>query len=80
MNDSTSSVRSAAQEMTAGSSVILTGVDELRNHTQKTEETMKHILSLAWHINNAALSLEKVSAEIGSSIQEIGAEVDLFKV
>jgi methyl-accepting chemotaxis protein len=80
MNDSTSSVRSAAQEMTAGSSVILTGVDELRNHTQKTEETMKHILSLARHINNAALSLEKVSAEIGSSIQEIGAEVDLFKV
>ncbi len=80
MNNSTSIVRTAAKEMTAGNTTILNEIKELKKHTQGTTQTMNNIVNHAQKVNNTSLQLRSISTEVNNSIEEIGKEVDLFKV
>ena len=80
VNENTQKVRSASHEMAAGNSAIIDEIHKLKNATDQMATNMKKISDGAGTINNAGAELEKIAPEMKSSIMEISAQIDQFKV
>ena len=80
MNDSTLEVRTAGQEMAAGNKAILDEVRNLQDATGVMEDSMKEMSVGAKKINETGEALRGIAAQVDKSIQEIGGQIDQFKV
>ncbi|MBP5520731.1 MAG: methyl-accepting chemotaxis protein [Treponema sp.] len=80
MNDSTQEVKVAVKEMTEGSNLILTEIKNLQNATFYMKSGMDEMLTGARKINETGSSLSEIAGQVGSSITEIGEQVDRFTV
>ena len=80
VNENTQEVRAAGHEMAAGNSAILDEIRKLKNATDQMAMNMHGISVGAGTINKAGAELEKIAPEMKSSILEISAQIDQFKV
>lgn len=79
MNDSTLEVRSASQKMSERSKAILVEVSSLQKATDDMKVEMDVMLSGAKKISDTGKALSKISSEMETSINGIGAQVDQFE-
>jgi methyl-accepting chemotaxis protein len=80
MNDSTMEVKTASSEMSSGQKAIL---DEIRNLQEATSQMKNKITEMskgAEHIEKTGGKLETVSKNVRRAIDDIGNQIDLFKV
>ena len=80
MNDSTIEVRSASSEMGEGNKLILSQVENLQAVTDVINASISEMLIGAQRINETGSILSDISGEVTSSIQQIGDQIDKFKV
>ncbi len=80
MNDSTSEVKAASKEMTEGNKSILIQIKRLQDVAEGMKSSMEEMSIGAKKINETGAALAETSGKISSSIDEIGAQIDLFKV
>ncbi len=80
MNDNTSEVRAASHEMAEGNKSILTEIDQLRNTTGVIRESMDKISQSAGDIKETSNSLSEIADSVSSAVDQIGGQIDLFKV
>ena len=80
MNDSTLQVRSASSEMASGNQVIKDEVRQLQDATTAMKESMSTMKTEANKISTAGEKLDKVTASVGQSIEQIGIQIDQFNV
>ena len=80
MNDTSNEVRTASIEMSEGNKSILDEIKNLQDATTGIKDGMVEMSDGARKINEAGSVLSKLSEEMQHSIQEIGNEVDKFKV
>ena len=80
MNDSTVEVRNASSEMGEGNRMILAEVKNLQNATMAMTESMEEMSIGARKINETGAMLGDISAKVKDSINQIGVQVDKFKV
>lgn len=80
MNDSTIEVHTAGQEMAEGNKAILEEVHNLQNATGVMQESMGEMSIGAKKINETGEALRSIAAELERSIEEIGTQIDQFKV
>lgn len=80
MNDSTQEVKTASTEMAAGNKSILDDVKLLQDSTTMIKSSMSEISVGAEEINKTGARLFTLSREVKTSIEQIGKEIDLFKV
>ena len=80
MNDSTVEVRNASGEMEEGNKMILKEVQNLQNATIAMNESMEEMAVGARKINETGATLSDISNKVKDSINQIGVQVDQFKV
>ena len=80
MNDSTVEVRNASSEMEEGNKMILKEVQNLQNATIAMNESMEEMAVGARKINETGATLNDISSKVKDSINQIGEQVDKFKV
>ena len=80
MNDNTSEVRAASHEMAEGNKSILTEIDQLRNTTGVIRQSMDKISQSAGDIKETSNSLSEIADSVTSAVDQIGGQIDLFKV
>ena len=80
MNDNTSEVRAASHEMAEGNKSILTEIDQLRNTTGIIRGSMDKISQSAGDIRETSNSLSEIADSVSSAVDQIGGQIDLFKV
>ena len=80
MNDSTVEVRNASSEMEEGNRMILSEVTNLQNATMAMNESMEEMSVGARKINETGATLSDISGKVKDSINQIGEQVDQFKV
>ncbi len=80
MNNSTSEVRSASGEMSAGNKHILAEVQKLQNATDVMKDSIEEMHIGARQIGETGAVLAEISAKVEENVQQIGSEIDLFKV
>lgn len=80
MNDSTAEVRTAFAEMSEGSKEILKEVKNLQDATFGMKLRMSKMEDGAKKINTTGSSLTSISDEMSKSIDDIGSQVNQFKV
>ncbi len=80
MNDSTTEVRTSSSEMSAGNQAILTEVKQLQNATIAIKESVGKISTDAETIDENGSTLTEISETMKKSIDQIGSQIDLFKV
>ncbi len=80
MNDNTSEVRAASHEMAEGNKSILSEIDQLRNTTGVIRESMDKISQSAGDIKETSNSLSEIADSVTSAVEQIGGQIDLFKV
>ncbi len=80
MNSSTSEVKNASAEMTEGNRQILSEMEKLQNATDAIKESITEMQIGAQRINQTGAALSMISGKVADSIEEIGSEIDLFKV
>lgn len=80
MNDSTSEVRIASIEMSEGNKLILVQVIKLQQIAEDMQASMVNMSCGVERINNTGLALTKISDDMNNSINDIGNQVDLFKI
>jgi len=80
MNNSTVEVRNASAEMSAGNKAILEEVKSLQDSTVSMKESMSQMRSGAGKISSTGKELTDISGKLKDSIQNIGDQIDLFKV
>jgi len=80
MNDSTSEVKTASREMAAGNQAILEEVQSLQNATGQIQDSVLVMADSAMKIEKQGSNLEAITGKINTSIQQIGKQIDLFKV
>lgn len=80
MNNSTSEVLSAVNEMSEGSSSILQEIQTLQNSAFSLKSSMQEMKEGAEHIQQTGNELFNISNQMENSIDEIGSQVDQFKV
>ncbi len=80
MNDSTQEVRVASQEMAQGNKAILEEVSILQDATDVMKKTMETMSDNAKKITVVSSSLTDISGKMRHSIQDIGTQLDQFKV
>ena len=80
MNDNTSEVRAASHEMAEGNKSILSEIDQLRNTTGVIRESMDKISQSAGDIKETSNSLSEIADSVTSAVDQIGGQIDLFKV
>ena len=80
MNDSTVEVRTASQEMSIGNKAILQEVQMLQNATIEMKSSMEEMSVGARKINETGAALTDIAGKMRVSINEIGNQVDKFKV
>ncbi len=80
MNDSTAEVKAASHEMSEGNKAIIEEIQTLQSATNSIEEIMKNINSGATSIENISRSLNELSEKLSSSIEDIGTQINQFKI
>ena len=80
MNDSTVEVRNASSEMEEGNKMILKEVQNLQNATMAMNQSMEEMAVGARKINETGATLSDISGKVKDSINQIGEQVDQFKV
>ena len=80
MNDNTSEVRAASHEMAEGNKSILTEINQLRNTTGEIRDSMDKISQSAGDIKETSNSLSEIADSVTSAVDQIGGQIDLFKV
>ena len=80
MNDNTSEVRAASHEMAEGNKSILAEIDQLRNTTGVIRESMDKISQSTGDIKETSNSLSEIADSVTSAVEQIGGQIDLFKV
>ena len=80
MNDSTMEVKTAGQEMAEGNKAILDEVHHLQEATGIMQESMSEMTAGAQKINETGEALRQIASQMEESINQIGSEIDQFKV
>lgn len=80
MNDSTLEVKSASNEMGNGNKLILSQVENLQSVTDVINGSITEMLTGAEQIHQTGATLSDISGEVTRSIQEIGNQINQFKV
>ncbi|MBQ4377673.1 MAG: HAMP domain-containing protein [Treponema sp.] len=80
MNDSTLEVKTAGLEMAEGNKAILEEVRNLQDATGVMQDSMKEMSVGAQKINETGEALRVIAGQLRSSIDEIGEQIDQFKV
>lgn len=80
MTDSSSEVRSASQEMAEGNSAILKEIQVLRENSSDMNNSVESMVDGAKKINETKDTLQALSANMNMTIDQIGEEIDQFKV
>ena len=80
MNDSTIQVKTASEEMAIGNKQILDEVRNLQNATAVMKSSMEEMSVGATKINETGASLMEIAGKMQSSINQIGTQIDQFKV
>jgi len=80
MNDSTVEVRNASNEMEEGNKMILSEVKHLQDATTSMTENMQEMSVGARKINETGAALSSISIKMKESINQIGEQIDQFKV
>ncbi|MCR4741896.1 MAG: HAMP domain-containing protein [Treponema sp.] len=80
MNDSSLQVKNASQEMAEGNKAILQEIRKLQDATDIMEDSMREMTVGAKKINETGEALRGIAAEMTGSIDEIGGQIDQFKV
>lgn len=80
MTDSTSEVRTASVEMREGNKLILSEMHSLQDASTTMLRSMDEMSIGARKISETGSSLGNISAQVQTSINEIGTQVDLFRV
>lgn len=80
MNDSTAEVRTSAHEMSEGNQTILDEVKVLQEATKAIKESIERMYEGASQIERNGSTLSDISGTMQDSIQQIGSQIDLFKV
>ena len=80
MNDSTLEVHTAGQEMAEGNKAILEEVRNLQDATGAMQDSMKLMTAGARKINETGEALRGIASQMEASINEIGGQIDQFKV
>lgn len=80
MNDSTIEVRNASAEMSEGNKAILNEVNLLQSATAAMKDSMNEMSNGARKINDTGAALGDISRQVTDSIEEIGSQIDQFKV
>jgi len=80
MNDNTTEVRTASKEMAEGNKSILQEVNHLRETTDVIRDSMEKISASAGKIRETSNALSDISGSVHASVDQIGNQIDLFKV
>jgi len=80
MNDSTVEVKTASHEMSIGNKQILDEVRNLQNATLVMKSSMEEMSIGAKKINETGASLSEIAGKMQNSINQIGSQIDQFKV
>ncbi len=80
MNDSTIEVRTASTEMSSGQRAILEEVKQLQDATSSVKDKMSEMEIGAQKINETGKSLSIISSHVENAINQIGNQIDQFKV
>ena len=80
MNESTMEVRVASKEMAEGNKQILSEIQRLQSTTTEINKTMEHMNDGARKINDTGNTLEGISERMKVSINQIGTQIDAFKI
>lgn len=80
MNNSASEVRNAATEMSEGNNMILQEVNALQEFTRAMKGSMEEMSIGAKKINETGSALSAISSQVKDSIDQIGGQIDQFKV
>ncbi|WP_407425555.1 methyl-accepting chemotaxis protein [Treponema sp.] len=80
MNDSTIEVRTASEEMSIGNKQILDEVRHLQDATLVMKNSMEEMSIGAEKINDTGAALTEIAGKMKQSINQIGAQIDQFKV
>ncbi len=80
MNDSSIEVRTASEEMALGNKAILDEVKNLQDATGIIQSSVEGMTSGAKKIRETGTALRDISERMKSSIDEIGEQIDKFKV
>ncbi len=80
MNDSTSDVRSASDDMSKGQKAILDGIRQLQDITTSMKEKVTEMSLGAKRISETGTILTGVSNNVNTAIDNIGSQIDQFKV
>ena len=80
MNDSTIEVRNASAEMSEVSKSIMDEIKHLQNATEAMKGSMGEMSDGARKINETGVALENIAGQVTNSIEEIGSQIDQFKV
>lgn len=80
MNDSTSKVRDAGNEMTRSGETIKGDVVELRSSMDSISSAVSDITEGTHYVNESTGNLRDISGKLRAAIKKISDDVDLFKV
>ena len=80
MNDSTAEVRTASREMTEGQQSIIEEVRRLQDDTGAIRQQVKELSNGTETIQTAESNLEEIAKGVKNSIDNIGSQIDLFRV
>ncbi len=80
MNDSTLEVRTASTEMSSGQKAILEEVKQLQDATTSVKDKMGEMELGAQKINETGKYLSDISSHVQNAINQIGNQIDQFKV
>ena len=80
MNNSTSEVHVAANEMNEGNKMILSEVTTLQEFTRTMNDNMEEMAVGAQKINETGASLSTITTTVKEVINKIGNQIDQFKV
>ena len=80
MNDSTAEVRNSSHEMYSGNQKILAEVKVLQEATAAIKSSIARMYDGASQIVTNGSTLSDISLTMQDSIQQIGSQIDLFKV
>ena len=80
MNDSTVEVRNASTQMQKGNEQILSNIQNLQEATNIMNGSMQEMSAGARKINETGVALNEISTRVKNSIEQIGEEIDQFKI
>ena len=80
MNNSTLEVRAASKQMAAGNQAILEEIKQLQDITSTIEGSMEFMTATTDRLKETGQALNEITGTMTSAIDEIGGQVDQFKV